>query len=326
MKAVFYGSYPAREAGRVAGFLATPWEIEVVFDEEPLNRAAAALSTADALVTSRYSRSDPPAPRIRLLQSSSTGTDRIDRAMLPAGCVLANLYGHEIAIAEYVICAVLDWSVQYRQLAKSFADGHWTLREWTEGPNHREAFGKTVGIVGFGRIGREVARRAKALGMTVHALSAWRSGAPDPGAVDRAFASPDLGAFLHAAHFLVICCPLSDETRGMIDESWFSAMRPESVLIHVGRGPVIDESSLYAALASRRIRGASVDVWYEYPKTPADRILPSRFPFHELDNVVMTPHASGHTEEAVDRRFRQVARNLDALARGERLENVVCAI
>jgi phosphoglycerate dehydrogenase-like enzyme len=102
-------------------------------------------------------------------------------------------------------------------------------------------------------------------------------------------------------------------------------MRGDAVLIHVGRGPVVDEQALYAALEGRTIRGATLDVWYVYPKLDGKRVAPSRLPFHTLPNVVMTPHNSGRSEEAWDRRFREVADNLDALARGEKLRNVVKA-
>jgi phosphoglycerate dehydrogenase-like enzyme len=203
-------------------------------------------------------------------------------------------------MAEYVIWAVLDWALDPRDPAARFRDGTWTLAEWNGVPMHGEVFGKTLGIVGFGRIGRETARRGKAVDMRIAALSAWRSGPPDGALIDRAFTRDEAAAFLAGVDYLAVCCPLDPTTRGMVDASWFAAMRGDAVLIHVGRGPVVDEQSLYAA-----------------------RVAPSRLPFHTLPNVVMTPHNSGRSEEAWDRRFREVADNLDALARGEPLRNVL---
>jgi phosphoglycerate dehydrogenase-like enzyme len=110
---------------------------------------------------------------------------------------------------------------------------------------------------------------------------------------------------------------------GMVDARWIDAMRRNAVLIHVGRGPVVDEESLYMALKAGTIRGATIDVWYEYPKSAGERVRYSRFPFHELSNVVVTPHVSGRSEESWDRRFQQIARNLDALASRAALNNVV---
>jgi len=100
-------------------------------------------------------------------------------------------------------------------------------------------------------------------------------------------------------------------------------MRSNAVLIHVGRGPVVDELSLFAALKDRIIRGATIDVWYEYPSLPGERVRFSRLPFHELSNIVMTPHISARSEESWDRRFMEIASNLDAFASGENLRNVI---
>ncbi|HEX9322351.1 MAG TPA: NAD(P)-dependent oxidoreductase, partial [Xanthobacteraceae bacterium] len=214
----------------------------------------------------------------------------------------------------------------YRSLAASFRDGTWTLAEWVEGPNHGEAFGKTLALLGFGRIGREIAIRAKALGMSVTALSTWRSAPPDRTLLDRAYRGGEWRAFLEAADFLVVCCPLTAETRGLVDAAWLAAMKPSAVVINVARGPIIDEAAFHAALTERGIRGATIDVWYKYPPASGERVRASQLPFHELPNVVMTRHASGHTEETWERRFRAIAQNLEAFAQGRPLANVISEI
>ena len=109
----------------------------------------------------------------------------------------------------------------------------------------------------------------------------------------------------------------------MVEARWFAAMKPSAVLINVGRGPIIDEAAFYAALAEHRIRGATIDVWYKYPPASGERVRASRFAFHELPNVVMTRHASAHTEETWERRFRAIAENLEAFAQGRSLANVI---
>ena len=100
-------------------------------------------------------------------------------------------------------------------------------------------------------------------------------------------------------------------------------MRPEAVLINVSRAAIVEEAGLYEALRARRIGGAILDVWYAYPTPDAPDAAPSRFPFQALDNVLMTPHASAWTREMVGRRWRFIAANLDRLARGEPVQNVV---
>lgn len=327
MNAVFFGTYPARELARAEKAMTSAWSITRIFDDRLTSpEAAATLAEADALVTSVYTAAHPPAPRIRLLQSTSAGVDRIDPAMIPAGCTLTNLYGHEIAIAEYVLASMLDWAMRYRERAATFlADGQWSDKNWFSDTNvHGELYRKTVGIFGFGRIGREVARRAKAFGMRVVALSTWRSSEPgDNALIDRRYTPAEAAAFLTETDYLAACAPLVEETRGIIGKTWLEAMKPSAVLVHVGRGAVVDEEALWNALREKRIRGASIDVWYTYPKADGMRVFPSRFPFHTLTNIVMTPHSSSRSDEAIDRRFADVAANLDALANGTPFRNVV---
>ena len=110
---------------------------------------------------------------------------------------------------------------------------------------------------------------------------------------------------------------------GQMGARWHDRRRLVATPHDVGRGPVLDEAALYHALRSKRIRGASIDVWYAYPKATDERVAPSQFPFHTLDSVVMTPHSSSRSGEAIDRRFADVAANLDALAKGAPLRNVV---
>jgi phosphoglycerate dehydrogenase-like enzyme len=323
MKLVLYGSFPASEAGRIARHLTSDWEVVPIFNEAPAQEKRESLVDAEVMVTSVYRARDPPAPKLRLLQCSSTGIERIDIEHLPRGCIVCNVHGHEIAIAEYAICAVLDWAIGYRSLAASFGGGTWTLAEWVDGPNHGEVFGKTLALLGFGRIGREIAIRAKALGMNIAALSAWRSAPADRTLIDCAYRGEDWRAFAGAADFLVVSCPLTAETRGMIDAAWFAAMKPSAVIINVARGPIIDEAAFHAALVEHRVRGATIDVWYKYPPASGERVRASQFAFHELPNGVMTRHASAHTEGTWERRFRAIAQNLEAFAQGRPLANVI---
>ena len=329
MKAVFFGTYPARELARAQKALTTKWDFTQIFDDRLTSpEAEAALAQADALVTSVYNEAHPPARRIRLLQSTSAGVDRIDQVMMPSGCTLTNLYGHEITIAEYVMASMLDWAMRYRERSSTFlADGQWSDKQWFSDTNvHGELYRKTVGIFGFGRIGREVARRAKAFGMRVVGLSTWRTMEPgDAALIDHRYTPSEAMAFLAEVDYLAACAPLVEETRGIIDKAWFDAMKPSSVLVHVGRGAVVDETALWDALKTKQIRGASIDVWYAYPKADGVRVSPSRFPFHTLPNIVMTPHSSSRSEEAIDRRFADVAANLDALASGAPFRNVIAS-
>jgi len=119
----------------------------------------------------------------------------------------------------------------------------------------------------------------------------------------------------------VIAAALAPQTERLIDARRLAKMKPSAVLINVGRGPIVEEDALYAALKEKRIRGATLDVWNAYPSKDNLSLAPSKHPFHELDNVWMTPHTAAWTTGMVERRWSEIAENLDRLARGEPLRH-----
>ncbi len=303
-------------------FLDTPWEIEVV-DPEDLTALEHALAHADAMVSMSWKWELRSAARLKLLQLPGAGTDEIDFARVPLGTTVCNCYEHEIGIAEYVLGTMLEWTIGARRMDREFRQGSWG-GSYLNGPRHGELFGKTLGILGYGRIGREVAQRAKAFGMRVVACT--RSPGPGAAFADRVDGMERFGDLLAEADFIAVTAPLNDQTRGLFDQHAFATMRRTAVIINVARGAIIDEHALYQALAERRIGGAIIDVWYQYPPQGQPQgPRPSVFPFHELDNVLMTPHASAWTDGLLPRRNHAVAANLNRLARGEALLNVVRA-
>jgi phosphoglycerate dehydrogenase-like enzyme len=191
------------------------------------------------------------------------------------------------------------------------------------GPVRGEIGGQTVGIVGLGHIGGEVARRAAALGCRVLAANRTvRAAAP---AVERVYPWAELDRMLGECDTIVLSCALTPETTGLIGERRLAAMKPDALLINLARGALADEDALYRALRDGVIGGAALDTWWRYP-SPADPApRPSRHPFHELPNVIMTPHCSPRTDGTIARRSRDVARNIDRFIRGEPLANIVAA-
>lgn len=350
----------ARHAERLRRLLTTEWTVETAREDDLPEARSDALRRADVLVSARFDGHLPVGPSLRLIQSHAAGFDRVDLAAIPPGCAFCNVYEHESAVAEYVVAAMLEWRIGLRRLDAGLRQGDWRGGVTMPGHMHRELRGATLGIVGFGRIGREVARLATAFGMRV--LATTRSGAGadetppphaevlaagEPRSTHRRPASleaPPRGApqdeevggvgrypmdrlddLLTASDFVLLACALNEETRGLIDEARLRRMRPDGVLINVARGAVVDEAALYEALRERRIGGAVVDTWYRYPSAADPSPLPSELPFHTLDNLVMTPHASSWTGEIVARRWAFIAQNIDRLARGEPLRNVVRA-
>ena len=141
--------------------------------------------------------------------------------------------------------------------------------------------------------------------------------------MDRSFVLNHLREFWSSADFFVVSVPSNPETAGIVNAESFAAMRASAVVMNVGRGPTIDERSLYEALKDRRIAGAVIDTWYNYPTSNQPSILPSKFPFHELPNVVMTPHMSGWTSGTINRRRQTIAENIGHRAAGRPCINVV---
>jgi phosphoglycerate dehydrogenase-like enzyme len=320
MKALFLGAFAAAQSERIAARLESGIETAVIAERDN-PQAAAALAGADIVVTEAWSREAPPAPRLKLLQAPLTGIDAIDTAALPPGITLCNAYGHEPAVAEYAVMAMLMWRLHIVEISEAFRAGSWRWSPLVGGQRHGELARQTVGIVGLGHIGREIARRAAALGCRV--LAANRTPRDLPRGVETLYPFAELDRMLAESDIVVLSCALTPETQGLFDARRFAAMRPRAFLINVARGAVADEAALYEALRDRRLGGAAIDTWWQYPSASEPERRPSRYPFHELPNVLMTPHCSPWTDGTVDRRALDIARNLDRFARGEALANVV---
>ncbi|UCD69437.1 MAG: phosphoglycerate dehydrogenase [Betaproteobacteria bacterium] len=304
---------------KVPQYLTTDWTIEVA-DDKDQKAFAKALASADACVSMNWARDTPAAPRLKLLHLPGAGTDEIVVDAVPAHAAICNVYEHEIGMAEYVIAAMLQWVIPLHELQDTLRRGRWQGSHLF-GPMHGELFAKTLGIVGYGRIGREVAGRARAFGMKLLACS--QTPRPGDGLVDKVQSMEGLRSMLGESDFVLISLPLSDNTRGIIGARQLAAMKSTGVLINVARGALVDEEALFSACRDHRIGGAIIDTWYRYPSDPTQACQPSRFAFRELDNVIMTPHASAWTDQLASRRNRVIAENLNRLARGEPLINVV---
>lgn len=279
----------------------------------------AAVRESDIVVSNRFLASWSPAgTRLGLVQLHAAGFDNVAVDLLPRGCRVANVRGHERALAEVVMMQVLA-------LARRLVLRDRELRRgvWVTGALDEELEGKTMGIVGFGSVGRVVAPVARAFGMRVLAVKRT----PDPAlarehGLEWVGGPDDLHRLLGESDVVVVAVPLDGTSRGLLGAAELAAMKPTAVVVNVARGEVIDEDALYEALAARRIAGAASDVWYGH--SGANRAgAPSRRPFHALDNVVMTPHVGARTTGAFRRRWAAVAANIDRFLRGEPIANQV---
>ena len=323
MRVAFAGTFAASLEGPVRAHLGIPCDV-VVDDESGI---VARLSDVDVLVTLGFTREmGEAARRLKLVQVPGAGLDRIERAALPAGAWLANAYGHEVGIAEYVLGAMLALTRGFCRLDARLRRGDWESQWAVAAPPPApwpELAGKTLGILGHGRIGQAVARRARAFDMAVWAI---RRDPTRSDAEGLAFlGGPDaLDEVLREADYLAVTLSLTEATRGLLGERELRLMKPTAVLVNVARAEIVDEEALYRALARRAIAAAALDVWYRYP-TGAGPAAPARQPFHELPNVLMTPHVSGWTEGTLEARATLIAENIRRVARGEPPVNLVAA-
>ena len=317
----FLGALSSSFADRVRAHLTVPCDF--VHSDE--GSALDVLAEVEVLVTLVFTREmAAAATRLRLVQVPGAGLDRIDRSAVPAGVSLATVHGHETGIAEYVLGAMIALSRNFDRLNASLRAGRWES-QWAPGvpapPVWPELSGRTLGVLGYGGIGQEVARRARAFDMRVCAI---RRNLGQSAGDDLALLGDmhSLDEVLRRSDYLAITLPLGPETQGLIGAKQLGLMKPTAIIINVSRAQIVDEDALYAALSEQRIGGAALDVWYRYPSAPGP-VLPSRRAFHELPNVLMTPHVSGWTDGMLEARATLIAENIRRTAYGECPEYLV---
>lgn len=238
-------------------------------------------------------------PRLEWIHSRSAGLDELlFPELAESGVTLTNARGvfSEI-LGEFVIGAVLFFAKGFRRMVRSQEAGVWDQFDTVE------ISGQTMGVIGYGDIGKASARRAEALGLRVLPMhrSTGRKGKFD---------------LLAQADYVVLSAPLTQETRGIVGEAELHAMKPDAVLINVGRGPLVDEAALIEALRERRIGGAALDVFDQEP-------LPPGHPFYSFDNLLLSPHAADHTPDWKERTMRLFLDNFERYRHSKPLQNVV---
>lgn len=321
MKAAFVGSFAVRLIEPVRKRLTIPCEIVSSHEAGILDQ----LGDADVLVSMAFTKEMAAAgKRLRLVQVPGAGLDRIDRSQLRVDLALANAYGHEAGIAEYLFGAMITLARSLLRLDQKLRKGEWES-QWAVDtpapPLWPELSGKTLGILGYGHIGEALARRARAFDMKVCAVR-QHAQAGSPHGLSFVGGPERLDELLAVSDYVAITLPLSAETRGLVDGRRLALMKPSAYLLNVARAEIVEEQALYDALANGRIAGAALDVWYRYP-ADAGNTAPATAPFHELGNVIMTPHASGWTEGMLEARAGVIAENIERTARGETPVNAI---
>ncbi len=247
--------------------------------------------------------------QLKWVHSSAAGVDHpIFQQIMDAGATLTHSPGlHGKPIAQYVIGYMLRHAKRMAAHAEAQA-----RHDWTREIESVELTRRTLGIVGYGGIGSEIARLATAFEMRV--VGSKRTPIEDPN-LDELLGPDQLHELLAQSDYVALACPLTDETRGLIGAAEFAVMKDDAVLINIARGGVVDEEALIAAMNGGQIAGAVLDVVGEEP-------LPAESPLWDLPNVVITPHDSGSTDLGLSRAIDEWLKNLARYVRGEELLHV----
>ena len=307
-------------AGYLKPLAGLPSETRVVISRDRARLQEAApdadvILNADFRDPSLLIETFPHASRVRWVHALSAGVEKlISREIAASDVTMTNGRGlFTIGLAEWMIGAMIYFAYDFRRLIRSQEAGRWDSFE------HAALFGRTLGIVGYGAIGRAAAERARAFGMRILALrrsdSGNENGAGDS-MVDAVYSRDRIAEMLAECDYAAITAPLTAETRGMIGAAEIAAMKTSAVIINVGRGAVVDESALIAALESGKLRGAALDVFETEP-------LPTGHAFYRLQNVLLSPHSADRVPGSRTRAVEFFLRNFEHFRIGEPLENIV---
>ncbi len=255
------------------------------------------------------------AGELRWIQLASAGANSVlTPEFLRSDVILTTAAGvHPIQISEHVFAMMLMFARRMHEYQTAQADARW---DRDVAGRIGELYEKTLGIVGLGHIGREIARKAKAFGMRVAATRHHvdkKVAAPD---VDELFKPAQLGQLLQRSDYVVLAVPLTPQTAGLIGAEELEAMKPSAVIINIARGAVVDEGALVDALHQEKIAGAGLDTFATEP-------LPEDSPLWRMPNVIITPHTAGATPRYWERATGLFCENLRRYLDGKKLRNVV---
>jgi phosphoglycerate dehydrogenase-like enzyme len=292
-----------------------------VFDEEVL---AADLRDADVYVGSVFTESMRAAAHmLQLVHAAGAGVDKISMAPAEQNPFVANTFHHEESIAEHVVATAVALRRGLFAADKALRNDVWATSVYDATlPQPSTLRDARIGFVGFGHIGRRTWNLLRAFGTSAAAVTGRGEVDAEAEGLRWAADTSKLDVLLRESDILVLSAPLNERTEGMIGAGELSALGGDGIVINVGRGPLVQEHALFEALSSNTIAGAAIDVWYAYPGIDGNA-APSRLPFRELPNIIMTPHSSGITAQTFSGRALDIAANICRLEGGEPLRNVV---
>jgi len=283
------------------------------------------LPEAEVIIGGSFSKEDlDQAKKLKLFQIPFTGVDQLDLSLYKnrKDIFICNVHTNRTAVAEHAFALILA-------LAKNIVTNDRDLRlgRW-HGFSSKEPTiqlqGKSLGIIGLGSIGWEIAKIGYALGMKIFALKREikEKDLEKKKILEFLGANKDLEKVIKESDFIVIAVPLTEKTKGLIGKKELKLMQGK-YLVNISRGAVIDEEALFKSLEEHYLSGAAIDTWYQYPTNEQKEILPSQYNFHKLENVVMSPHTAGYSDRALEENIKSVFDNIVRIYYGEEPENQI---
>ncbi|MFW9845013.1 MAG: 2-hydroxyacid dehydrogenase [Candidatus Thorarchaeota archaeon] len=262
--------------------------------------------------------------RLKMLQTFAAGVDPIDFTALPeqSNIIICNSHINAAEVAEYAITLLFAVAKNTIPNDREIRKGNWMFAFGGPSPNI-EIRNKTCLIIGLGSIGSEIAKRLIGFDVTIYA--ATRSGnAKHADLAEKLVKIDKVKHLVEETDFVILSLPHTPDSEGLVNEEFLSWMKPESIIVNVSRGPIIEEKALFDALQANKIRGAGLDVWWRYPKKWRGKgSPPSDLPFQELDNLVASPHRAGYSENTERQYFQFAGENILRFIRGETPLNIV---
>jgi phosphoglycerate dehydrogenase-like enzyme/ribonuclease HI len=284
------------------------------------------ISKAEVIVGGELTEEDLRiAKNLKLFQIPFAGVDKVNLEIFKKfpKIMICNTHGNNHAVSEHAICLLLALAKNLVNNDRDLRKGKWhgfVTKETTI-----QLHGKNLGIIGLGSIGLEIAKKALSFGMNIYAIKrSFQKGEK----LDKKYGLTFLGDHeqleyvIEKSDFIIIAVPLTAKTENMINGNILKLMKGKFI-INIGRGNVINEKALYQNLKNGNLAGAAIDTWYQYPNKSHREVIPSKYPFHELSNIIMTPHNAGYSDRAIEENILSVYKNIVRVFYGEEPKNKV---
>jgi phosphoglycerate dehydrogenase-like enzyme len=300
-------------------------EAEIVWSEGSIESMLENGRDAAVIVSGRVSGEFiRKATNLKMIQTFGAGIDKVDLDAVRerADIIVCNSHTNSTEVAEFAISLLFAVAKNIIPSDRELRKGDWN-HSWGGPVPNVEIRGKKVLIVGLGHIGSDITRRLSSFDVSISAATLSGT-SKNEDLVDNVVRIDEAKLQIEEADFIILSLPLTDQSKGLVDREFLSWMKPTSILVNISRGQIVDELALYEALKEKRIHGAGLDVWWRYPKKwRGMTVPPSDIPFHELDNVVISPHRAAFSWNSAHEQREFVVENILRFIRGETPHNII---